>query len=66
MSDILGPDQFGRIIRRDSEAKPAEPDTAVISGRAAEPWESDLRRAARLADRKRENDALLSGLVRSS
>jgi hypothetical protein len=65
MSGILGADQFGRIIPRDSESDPAEPDAAMIGGRPAEDWEADLKRSAILADRARQNAALLSGLVRS-
>jgi hypothetical protein len=63
VTDILGPDQFGRIIRPESQVAP-EPDVTTINGRPAEPWETGSRQRAILANRERDNE-ILSGLVRS-
>ena len=57
MTDILGADQFGRIIRSGPEPAP-EPDVTMINGRPAEPWEADAKRRAILADRAAESALL--------
>jgi len=61
VTNILGADQFGRILAPDPAP---EPDVSMINGRPALPWEEGTRKAAVLADRARCNE-VLSGLVRS-